>query len=358
MFNNKKIKNKYNKKVLASAVAMAVVSGNALAGAMDFSGMPITKLFEKGNFIEARYSKISVDFSGKDIAGLDTGELTDDINVYSFNYKQDINDELSFAIIKDTPFYNETTYKKGFFSGVKNEVKVDSITGLLRYKFNNNWAMHGGISGHKKDATTLVPSTLVDGGYTLEAKGNVSWGYVAGATYEIPKYHVLIGLTYFSEVDQELDATENGFDTGKFDVTTPESVNLDFHFPVSTKNLIFGSVRWVHWNGYEVKPPSGFPIVNISEDSYGYSLGGVHIFNDQWNGYVRGGYESGPSAEQTLNGFYGSIKKLGIGTSYKMNNTKVSGGVNHIITEGRTGIIGSFPDGSVTVLSLSIQYNF
>ncbi|WP_426359190.1 OmpP1/FadL family transporter [Pseudocolwellia sp. HL-MZ19] len=354
MFNNKNL----NKKVLASTVAMSIISGNTLAGAIDFSGMPMIKLFEEGTFIEATYSQILVDFSGKDVAGFDTGDLTDDIKVYSFTYKQDINEKLSFALIKDTPFYNETTYDEGIFAGVKNKVKVDSITGLLRYKLNENWAVHGGVSGHKKNATTLVPTTLVEGGYTLEAKGNVSFGYVAGATYEIPQYHVLVGLTYFSEVDQELDATENGVETGKFDVTTPESVNLDFRFPVSTKNLVFGTVRWAHWNGYEVKPPSGFPIANTSDDSYKYSLGAVHLFTDQWVGFVRGGYESGPNDEQTLNGFYGNIKQLGIGASYTQDKIKVTGFVNRIVTEAKTGIVGSFDDGSATMLTLSIQYNF
>ncbi|MBH0058320.1 hypothetical protein I6F65_15275 [Pseudoalteromonas sp. SWXJZ94C] len=358
MFNNKNFKNKLSKKVLASTVVMSIISSNALAGAIDFSGMPITKLFEEGTFIEATYSQISVDFSGTDIAGIDTGQLTDDIKVYSFTYKQDINEKLSFALIKDTPFYNETTYGEGFFAGVKNEVQVDSITGLLRYKLSENWAVHGGISGHKKDATTYAPATLVEGGYTLETKGNVSFGYVAGATYEIPQYHVLVGLTYFSDVDQELDATENGVETGKFDVTTPESVNLDFRFPVSTENLVFGTVRWTNWDGYEVKPPSGFPIANISEDSYKYSLGALHLFTERWVGFVRGGYESGPNEEQTLNGFYGNIKQFGIGTSYTQDKVKVTGFVNRITTEARTGIIGAFDDGSVTALSLSIQYNF
>lgn len=55
-----------NKKIFACAVGMTLFSGNASAGGIDLTGMPITPLFEVGTFVEGTFTKATLDFSGKD----------------------------------------------------------------------------------------------------------------------------------------------------------------------------------------------------------------------------------------------------------------------------------------------------
>ncbi|ASJ72920.1 hypothetical protein [Granulosicoccus antarcticus] len=348
-----------NREALACAVGMFIVSGNTVAGGIDLSGMSVVRLFDPGTFIEATYTDISLDMTGEDVGGFETGDVKDDFSDLSLVFKHDINEKYSLAVLKDTPFYAQTTHKTGVFAGLANKVETEGITGLLRYKFDKNVAVHGGVSAHKMDALTVVPAAYIPpDGYRLESEGEASYGYVIGVTYEVPDFHALVGLTYFSEVDNTLKANENGVDTGDLELTTPESVNLDFRVPVSPGNIIFGGIRWTGWDGYKVTAPSGFEVASVTEDTVTYQLGAAHVFSPEFIVFARGSYEAGPKADQDPDNFYGAIKQVGVGFAFTKSKTTVTGLINRVTTDAKTGAIGEFDDGTALALSLSLKQNF
>ena len=348
-------------KVVACALGMSVISGSAVAGGVDFSGGSVIKLFEVGRFVQGTVTKFSIDFSGTDVGGQDTGQLMDDFTDFSFTYKQDINDKLSFAIIKDTPWFSQTSFKQGLFAGVDNKVESDGVRGLLRYKINDNVAVHGGVNVSTLDGQVTIPAGI-DPRYPTGLKysntGDPSVSYIVGATYEIPKYHALVGLTYFSEADVTAFSTENGVEEGEFKYTAPDFFNLDFRFPVSKKDLVFGGVRFGRWDGYNITTPTGFEAVNSEHNSVGYTLGLAHRFSGKWVGFVRGGYEGPSGALQTVDDYYDGVKQLGVGATYTKNKTSVTGFINNVVTNERTGRIGAFDDGHAASLSLSVKQSF
>ena len=361
-----------NRKALVCAIGAAVISGNAAAGGVDFSNMTITDLYEKGTFVDVTYIDIGMDFEGTDVAGFETGQLKDDFNDLSITFKHDIDDKLSFALIKDKPFYAQTTHTQGVFAGAASKVETNAISGYLRYKLNENVAVHGGVNVHKMDALTQAPAHLIaqnpalaavfddPRGYKLESDGKPSVGYAVGASYEVPKLHALVGLTYFSEVENELDGKEFGVDAGDFKLTTPESINLDFRFPVSRKDLIFGSVRWTAWDGYNVTGPTGFPIVRQDQDTFVYQLGAAHRFSPKWVGFTRASYKEaeGSAGEQSLDNFTGAVRGLDIGASYTRNKTTFTGSVAHVRAAAKTGAVGTFDDGKALGVGLTIKHRF
>ena len=58
----------------------------------------------------------------------------------------------------------------------------------------------------------------------------------------------------------------------------PQSVNLDFQTGINAKTLLYGSVRWVDWDGWSVAPAgldavAGPLLITFESDAWTYRLG-------------------------------------------------------------------------------------
>jgi long-subunit fatty acid transport protein len=140
------------------------------------------------------------------------------------------------------------------------------------------------------------------------------------------------------------------------DVTTPQSLNLEFQTGINPKTLVFGSVRWVDWSSFDLTPATypGGSLVDYTDDRITYNLGVGRKLTDTLSAAVTVGYERNlhgdPSVLAPTDGFF----SLGAGLTYTMGNTKISGGAKYIWIGDSTGAAGAFENNS----AIGIGVNF
>src|SRR5690606_23712501 len=109
---------------------------------------------------------------------------------FGLGYKHQFNENLSGAIIVEQPFGADMYYPGDptttALGGTAVDVDSTTYTALLRYKFDNNVGIHGGIRGsHAKGEVTLSgPAYGLVNGYNAALDGVWGWGYVLGASWE------------------------------------------------------------------------------------------------------------------------------------------------------------------------------
>lgn len=334
---------------LVAAAGLVLAGGAAEAGGIDRSGQSILALFEKGRYVELTFGQVTPDFTGVDMLGNSTGQMTDPFTSYSLTYKQDLTDALSFAIILDKAWGADTEYGGSpattLLGGTMAHADSRDATLLARYKFGR-FSVHGGVRAQKASADITL-SGLAYGpfsGYYVDLDTDVAYGYVVGAAYEIPDIALRVALTYNSSIEHDFKSTEVGgiYPTPLVDVTkvkTPQSVNLDVQTGIAEDTLLFGSVRWVKWSEFRVDPPyfsapfptgSGGGLVDL-EDTITYTLGLGRKLNDTWavSGILM--YEP-PVGDDLVSPLSPTNGKKGVTLAavYTEGNMRVTTGVNYI----------------------------
>ncbi len=346
------------KHTISGAVLGAVLGAgfatSAFAGGLDRSGQDITLLFESGNTF--KFSAAYVDPNITSTAG---GVLTDAGPGYvqlGFGYKHDLSDSLSLAVIYDQPYGANIRYTDGAFNGVGAEVSSHAVTGLLRYKMGNGFGVHGGL--RLQQLTGVVSTPLVAGDPDLDVNSDWAAGGVVGVSWEKPEIAARVALTYSSEVSHTMTGIEFG-GTVNFAMVTPQSVNLDFQTGITPTMLVFGSIRWVNWDGFTIDGPGAGTWLSYDDDVITYSLGVGRKFSDNWSAAVTVGYERSTGDPSTPLGPTDGYISLGLGATYTMDNgTKISGGVRHVWL-GDTTVSGApFTDNTAIAVGLSITHTF
>ena len=331
-----------NTKTLAFAAAVALAPSVSHAGGFDLSGQPIDIIFEEGNYIEGRVGIVIPDLEGDtptllspSISG-STGNTADTTPFFTLGAKTDFTDRISGAIIYDTPFLRETTYEQGLFEGTSARVEAETLTAIGRFKFNENFSVYGGprlqasrvdlqaqfvrAPGPNPGNPAIPPGPIAPGevpAFDIDVQ-EYDVGFVAGFAAEIPKFKIRAAVTYNSEVTHDFDSVETfsqfvpAFNTalgqstpGNFEVTTPQSVNLDLQAPVSTSTLVRANIRWVNWDGVDFNPPAfagtfGQPVVEYTDDTITYRLTVAQKINDKLAAFVTGSYEEQGDEEISL----------------------------------------------------------
>ncbi|WP_244504633.1 OmpP1/FadL family transporter [Jannaschia faecimaris] len=313
-----------------------------MAGGLDRSGQNIDIIFETGTVAELSFGYVSPSVDGVDQAGVATGEVADSFIQGSLAYKQQINDQLSFAIIVDQPYGADIQYSAAspVLGGTSALVNTTSVTGMLRYKLNDRFSVHGGMR-----AQTLAAKVTLDGlayggpfpvgrsGYSPNFEKDLSYGYQVGAAYEIPEIALRLAVTYFSEIDHDLRTTEN-FAAGVTNtpVTTPQAINISFQTGIAKDTLAFASFRYADYTVTKVRPRllGGTSLTDI-DTARDYTIGVGRRFNDQFSGavslnYSHGGPDDLVSPLGPTDGRYG----ITLSGSYQVTDAvKISGGINY-----------------------------
>lgn len=329
-------------RVLMTTAAMVAFTGAAQAGGIDRSGQGLGSLFEKGRYFELSFGSVMPSIDGRDVLSNPTGSVANDYTQWAFSYKYDINDKLSFALNVDKPFGADVLYEGNpaatMLGGTLAVADSTAVTGILRYKMNDKFSVHGGIRAQKSDGFIRL-SGLAYGpsnGYNVTLDSDVAPGYLVGVAFEKPEIALRVALTYNSAITHEFDTTQRIGATviaplSVTEVELPQSVNLDFQTGVAKDTLVFGQIRWVDWSSFLIDPV-GFPgngLVEL-EDTTTYSLGIGRRFNDQWSASVSFSYEGKGSDDLVsplapTDGRYG----MTIGAAYTKDNMKVSMGINY-----------------------------
>jgi long-subunit fatty acid transport protein len=358
------------KRILLASAAMVAAASSAQAGGVERSTQSVAILFEQGRYVELSFGSFSPDISGT--LGVGSGDMSPSYLSYSLGYKMDIGENLDFALVIDQPIGADVDYPTGtgyVLAGTTAELSSTAITGLLRYKFDNNVSLIGGLRAQSSKGTVnIIAPGIGLANYNLETSRELDFGYVVGIAWEKPEIAARVALTYNSAITHDLASTETGLApvplTGTFETEVPQSLNLEFQTGVAKDTLLFGSIRWVEWSAFQIAPPIytgavGSPLVSYASDRVTYNLGIGRRFNENWSGAVTLGYEDSDGEItgnlQPTDGF----ASIGLAATYTMENVKITGGVRYVdIGDATTSIGANFEGNSGIGVGLRVGYTF
>ncbi len=354
------------KRVLTVGAALLLTTSMAHAVGLDRSGQSVGVLFEEGSYAELSYGYVKPEVSGNDLAafgGSDTGNVAEAYSQLGLGYKRDIDDQYSFAVIFDQPYGANVDYPDDgsvVLAPTAAELNSYAITGILRYKIDENFSVHGGLRGQQINADIVLPN-----GTSVALDDSMAFGYLVGAAYERPDIAMRVALTYFSEVEHTFDTTTAGVFEEELEVTTPQAVNLDFQTGIAADTLLFGSVRWAEYSVVEVIPtPVGVSITDL-DDGFTYNIGVGRRFTDEFSASISASLDTKGDDDlvSPLSPTNGN-RSVGIAGQYRFNeNVTLSGGVRYIMIGDATAApsdmpLAEFEENDAIAVGFKIGYNF
>ncbi len=348
------------------ALALATSAGMATAGGLDRSGQSVDILFEAGNHAELSFGYVRPSVTGEDALTAPTGSLAPAYGVPGLGVVVDPGNGFSFGFIYDTPFGASLDYPivGSLYDGLSAEVNSDALTALLRYNVSERIFVFGGASSQSTSGVLSDPTTFnAPVPYTLDLASATGVGYVAGAAYQIPEMALRVALTYRSEISATHDVTEvlSGVGTflGTADVTTPQSVNLEFQSGINPKTLIFGSIRWVDWSSFALTMPTAGELLAYDRDVLTFKLGAGRKLSESLSAAVTVGYERATGDLATPLAPTDGYVSLGAGVTYTMGNAKITAGINHYWLGDATDVAGGvFTGNTTTAGGISVGFSF
>lgn len=389
-------------KTLTTAMILATVPmTGAFAAALDRSGQSISAFLQPDNYFEAGISVLDPNVSGKvrngytphaalpaSSAGLQNtsvGEMAGDYYFPSAALKLQVTDNFSFGLIYDQPFGAEAEYSTGtqkttalpgplaplgnqglFHNGTEGtsvEVKSQSISMLFGYQPTENFNFYAGpvyqtIKGDVQLRGLAYGGNATFGGYNASIKETGDIGWLAGAAFQIPDIALKASVTYRSEIEHSVNVKESFNSAGLLaglnaapslntDITTPQSVNLDFQTGIMANTVAFANVRWVDWSSFSIQPykfglasksaaiqaqtgKSEFDLVAYTDDQISATVGVGRKLNDQWAGNVSVGWDSGAGNPVTTLGPTEGYWNVGLGAQFSPTpQTFIAGGVKY-----------------------------
>ncbi|WP_293572758.1 outer membrane protein transport protein [Phaeobacter sp.] len=377
---------------LATSAALALATGSAFASGLDRTGQPVGIIFEEGTYAEFSVATTAVDLSGNDRATSTvgtplnpfqsaTGDVGDRFNMFAAGYKRDLNDQLSFALIYNQPWGVDVNYPVGqslLLGGTQAEANSNSLTALLRYKFNENFSVHGGIRYQEIDGQINLAGgaySSIGGQYNVRVNKDGAFGWVAGVAYEIPDIALRAALTYSSEIEHDFSLTETfvtGASAGTSTKTkTPQSVNLDLQTGIAKDTLLFGGIRWAEHSvtdlvvpGLSAQAGRSIDLIDL-DDSVTYTLGVGRKFNENWSGSLAVIYADvdGDNLVSPLAPTH-SFEAIRLGIQYTQDKMKISAGIRYtrlgdaVAAPGGQVGVADFVDNDAVSFGLKVGYSF
>ena len=420
-------------KTLTTAMILATVPmTGAFAAALDRSGQSISAFLQPGNYFEAGISVLDPSVSGKvrngyspsaappSAIGLQNTNLSDMGDDYYFPsaaLKLQVTDHFSFGLLYDQPFGADATYSLSdtvsvaaggvglFHNGTEStevEVKTQSISMIFGYQPTENFNFYAGpvyqtVEGDVQLRGLAYGGNATFGGYNASIKETGDIGWLAGAAFQIPDIALKASVTYRSEIEHSVNVKESFNSAGLFaglnaapslntDITTPQSVNLDFQTGIMANTVAFANVRWVDWSSFSIQPykfglasknalvqsQSGkpeFDLVAYTDDQISATVGVGRKLNDQWAGNVSVGWDSGAGNPVTTLGPTEGYWNVGLGAQFSPTpQTFIAGGVKYFWlgdAKAQTGAqfdtagyVAEFKDNHAIAYGLKMGYKF
>lgn len=371
-------------------VVFAASTGVSFAGGVDRSGQFLGPLFEDGGETGS-FARIGLGRVNPSAAAPNLGVSNPlgGYNIVSLAYKTDLSERLSIALIIDEPYGADIAYALASpFAGGGASVSSEQVSAVLRYKFDDNWSVVGGIRALQVDgridtfAAAPVPGGLAP--ISVQADAGFDFGGVVGIAYERPEIALRVALSYNTSVSSKFSGSESIFTdatrttaaaTGdtSFTVEFPESINLEFQTGIAKDTLLFGSVRHAFYDGVNLTTPANTALfggalgpqeyVNFVDDTTAFEIGVGRRFNEQWSAAISFGYEgSGTRPASTALAPTTGTKSVSLGATYRADALSISGGVSYIIPGDQLvnspAGVASFDDNDAVAVGVSISYNF
>lgn len=404
------------KKLTATLITFAPISG-LLAAGLDRTGQPIAALLKPGNYAEVNISAVDPYVHGIDKNGNPTGNVAETYPVFSGAIKIQPLNQLSMGIIFDQPFGAAVEYKgvDNFVSqpnnlavpglpiitgpsmmqngkvstyglntnitgGSKTSIRANSITTLLGYSPIKNLTFFAGPAYQEMeiDIHSRGNAAAMFNGYDGKVSPSSAWGWVAGASFDIPEIAFKATATYRSKIKYDANMSESfpieaamannpstmfqildglaqsgrissttharlnqlfnsmialpAESSNKTKFSTPQSVNLDLQTRVLPKTIAFINLRWVDWPNFVFRPaafsqltkavgpsvglPDGFNMIDYKRSSTTINLGLGQQLTQTLNGSASIGWDSGAGIHGKLLGPTHGNKNIGLSLKY------------------------------------------
>lgn len=377
------------KHLFTGTAALMLTAAPVLAGGIERAPQSIGVLFEKGNYVELSFGGVNPTVRGRDITTTPTGDVAQGYGFVGLAYKHQFDENLSAALIIEQPFGADILYTPAalggspVLGGTKVEINSTTYTALLRYKFDNNFSVHGGIRGSHADGSVRLQGggyASLGGLYDLDIDGEWGVGYVLGVAYEMPEIAARVSLTYNSPIEHDFRMTESGGPfpgpvSGDYEVKTPRSWTLEGQTGVAADTLVFGSIRWVKWSEFVVDnalfpiptpTPGTIPLVEL-EDTTTYTIGVGRKFTENWSGSLSFLYE--PSKGDIVSPLAptNGRKAVTLAGIYTLDNLKITAGINYtrlggtdlgIGESGAKTTVATMDDGKAWGIGVKVGYSF
>ena len=258
-------------------------------------------------------------------------------------------------------------------------VSSQNFTGLLGVKLGEkkNIQIYGGptIQRLEGDVHLRGNAYKTASGYDANITRDTAYGWMAGIAYLKPEIALKAALTYRSEIDHDVNMTENlpalgaaGVGTNEITITTPKSVNLDFQTGINPTTLLTAKARWVPWSDFAIKPKiygsaSGLNLVSYDDDAWTAEVGLGKKLSPQLAISGAVGYDSGAGNPITSLGPVEGNWNVGLGAKYNLTpEWAISGGVKYLMFGDAKAklpdgsIVGDFQDNDGWVYGVRLSY--
>jgi long-chain fatty acid transport protein len=327
-------------KRILGATALLLASTSLASADISRADPSMRLLFEEvgpsGNYVE-------LSFGFANPSANSNGLVPDPLPSYTLpglGFVHRYNDNLTVALSYDTPFGAEVSYP-GFpatppFFGGNATVETQQLSLLGRYEFGNGFSVHAGLRALEVEGeiyTSVLPLQF----HQLRGTSDIGFGYLVGGAYERPDIALRVALTYVSAI--EVDFT-NTFEqnivpggapgTTNFSVEFPDSLNLEFQTGVAPGTLVFGSIHYEHWDGFNLTTPTVGQYVNFTSDTTTYQLGVGRQFTDNLSASISythrtdGTIPSDSSLAPTT-----GLDTITLGARYTMDAVTITGGITY-----------------------------
>lgn len=360
----------------ALAGVATALAACAHAGGLDRSGQGLDALFEKGGYVSVDTYRSSPSVQGTDALGQATGQVAKDYGQWGFAFKQDLNSQTSALLMLTRPFGLDISYDTDgsrLFGGTQARVRTQELTGALRYRWDEHWAVHGGLRMQRSEGHVAFGGLAFGAlnGYRVDFKPSTEPGYLLGMSYERPDMGLRITGTYYSAIKHQVRTAENVLPAAMTTTssTSPQSFNLDVQTGITPSTLLFGQIRWTNWAQFKLSPQAfaaatGGGNLTDLEDSTTYTLGLGQKLSSQWSAFAAVAYD--PKSDKTpLSPLRPSSGRLGytVGLSYQTTQFKVTPWLSYQRL-GSTDIsstqtpMAHFSGGSATAFGVKLGYRF
>lgn len=281
---------------LCLPLCFCLSSATVLAAGIDRSGQDLGILFETGRRIEFSFSTVTPEIRGRDLLGGSTGNVTEAYQQSALGIKSDVGGNWSWALIVDQPYGADLTYGKAspLLGGTRVEEDTLAVAGLLRYRLNDHFSLHGGARLQQSSALIRLAGLAYGpvSGYQVKLEADSALAPIVGASFESPASALRLSVSYQHAVRHRLRTVEsaplaplNGRSTTT--VSTPRSVNIDFQTGISQSTLLFARWRWVRWSEFRVDPARFVAVTGEGlidpEDADTWTLGLAHRLAPAWS---------------------------------------------------------------------------
>jgi long-subunit fatty acid transport protein len=396
----------FKPKALSMAMIAICSAGSVVAGGIEFDRLPMSMMFETGNYVSLAYRSTSIDASDNVYSPNGSMYVTTSTITPSFKYQ--INDKISVGLTSYQSANVNLSYvgKGGPFAAVTfnalnaalpeaalpeaNLSLTAHTTALIAgYNINESISVLAGLKRNEAEASGDIISNPY--GEFVASKGTDN-SYVVGVSFSKPEIALRVTAYYESRVDITHAMSATGAvagvnllaGAGTFADTTsalPETLTIDFQTGIAADTLLFGSIKRALWSKahifmYDGPTTAGGMAAGLSyadaltmvqktthTNCTTLNLGLGRKLTDKWAvsasvNYEKGTAGSGTSLLTTTNG----QKGITLGGKFTNGQMTVTGGVNYTQLGDKTVTsfagAGNFTNNSSTTIGLKVGYNF